>query len=412
MCPFAKAEKRLTDSVVFWNQAADAYQNPIGFVRHIQTAIQTLRSVTWVLQSGKEKLPGFDDWYKAWQDKMRNDRVMRWVVDMRNKIEKVGDIEPGSKLRLTFCQDWLADDESEVEFSPAFTADEAAHLFATMVGPSSRKEEALIRFRREWRHQTLVDFELLDALIQSYQFLVRLLLDAHGFFGNAETEKCQWFHEHTAKNILPEEMSDRSLKSSSWYRLIDKTIAQLKIRKSSMTREEAEASYRSHYGDHGEPARPKGDNLAENCAFWMTLAKRLLSVDRYLIPTFLIECNDFWIPIMAQPRDRADKHVIVREVADVIFAHQANAVTFITEAWTAPIKVNEPFKHAVHHPDRGECILVECANQDGDFVNACCNFRKTESGIDFDVEEQINEVTSNHMAPIRKAFGKLKKPKL
>jgi hypothetical protein len=138
MCPFAKAEERLKSCAEFWKQADASYQEPAAFVRYVQATIQGLRSVTFVLQNAKRQIQGFEGWYGVWQAKMRQDRVLRWLVDTRNKIEKVGDIEPASKLRLTFCQDWLSDTEDEMDWPASYTANRAADAFAALIGPSSK----------------------------------------------------------------------------------------------------------------------------------------------------------------------------------------------------------------------------------------------------------------------------------
>jgi hypothetical protein len=113
MRPFTKAERRLTDCAEFWEQAEASYQDPAAFVRYTQATIQGLRSVTFVLQNSKRQIPGFEEWYVGWKEKMRHDHVLRCLVETRNK--KVGDIEPASKLHLTFCKGCLADKEDEID---------------------------------------------------------------------------------------------------------------------------------------------------------------------------------------------------------------------------------------------------------------------------------------------------------
>lgn len=99
-CPIKPAERRLSDSQAYWNLAADAYQEPDVFIRHTQATIQALRIVTWLLQKAKQQLPGFEAWYGVCQERMSSDRVLKWLVDMRNHIEKRGDMEPGSSLHM------------------------------------------------------------------------------------------------------------------------------------------------------------------------------------------------------------------------------------------------------------------------------------------------------------------------
>jgi hypothetical protein len=90
MCPFANAEKRLTDSAEFWKKAEASYQEPVDFVRYTQATILALRAVTFVLQSAKRQIPEFHAWYADWQEKMRQDHVLHWLKETRNNIEKVG----------------------------------------------------------------------------------------------------------------------------------------------------------------------------------------------------------------------------------------------------------------------------------------------------------------------------------
>jgi hypothetical protein len=46
-CPLAAVDQRLADSHRFWHQAETAYFDPDGFRLAAQSAIQTLRSVTF-----------------------------------------------------------------------------------------------------------------------------------------------------------------------------------------------------------------------------------------------------------------------------------------------------------------------------------------------------------------------------
>src|SRR5260370_34948887 len=100
MCPFFRAENRLQDCEHYWNQAAEAYQRPRDFVRELQTAIQQLRTVTFVLQDSKRRIPEFDAWYQRWQDRMSSDSVLKWLKNMRNIIDTKEDMESANKSRL------------------------------------------------------------------------------------------------------------------------------------------------------------------------------------------------------------------------------------------------------------------------------------------------------------------------
>src|SRR6476620_4755237 len=92
-CPLATIDRRLNDLHRQWHDAEKVYFDPDAFRVAIQTAIQTLRTVTFILQSNKRLIPDFEAWYSPWQDRMKADPLLRWMVDARNKIEKQGDLE-------------------------------------------------------------------------------------------------------------------------------------------------------------------------------------------------------------------------------------------------------------------------------------------------------------------------------
>ena len=98
-CPLAGVDRRLEDVHQHWHGAEQAYFHPEPFRGAIQTAIQTLRTVTFILQNKKQDIPEFETWYGVWQEKLRADTLMLWMVDARNKIEKQGDLEVHSFVR-------------------------------------------------------------------------------------------------------------------------------------------------------------------------------------------------------------------------------------------------------------------------------------------------------------------------
>ncbi len=98
-CPLSAVDRRLDDAHRLWHQAERAYFDPEEFRVAIQGAIQTLRTVTFILQKNKAVIPDFDAWYDPWQERLKGDVLMRWMVEARNKIEKQGDLEAQSIVR-------------------------------------------------------------------------------------------------------------------------------------------------------------------------------------------------------------------------------------------------------------------------------------------------------------------------
>ena len=98
-CPLSAVDRRLEDVHRQWHEAERGYFDPESFRVSIQTAIQTLRTVTFIVQSNKRLFINFDPWYQLWQDRLRADPLMSWMVDARNRIEKQGDLDAHSFVR-------------------------------------------------------------------------------------------------------------------------------------------------------------------------------------------------------------------------------------------------------------------------------------------------------------------------
>ncbi|HAT7998539.1 TPA: hypothetical protein GF082_03445 [Citrobacter braakii] len=53
------------------------------------------RSITFALQAVMTKYPGFDSWYVSHQEKLKSNGLAKYFVNLRNYMQKVGDIPVG-----------------------------------------------------------------------------------------------------------------------------------------------------------------------------------------------------------------------------------------------------------------------------------------------------------------------------
>ncbi|GAB6688835.1 hypothetical protein BOVMAS28_11120 [Streptococcus uberis] len=69
---------------------------------YLKNLITTGRSVTFVIQNFKNDIgiKEFNDWYSVWQDRMKNNEVMKPFVTMRNNIEKQGRIDKSTVFHI------------------------------------------------------------------------------------------------------------------------------------------------------------------------------------------------------------------------------------------------------------------------------------------------------------------------
>jgi hypothetical protein len=206
-CPLAAVDRRLADSLRLWNAARKSYFDPDLFRTNAQSAIQALRSVTWILQKEKGQLLGFDAWYGAKQVEMRADPVLRWLIDARNRIEKQGDLVTRSTVRTTTYAGWLDSKAHDTELPPTFTAAMLASALAKSLGKRNHEDGTLIRVERRWVDSELHQFEILEALTHVYGKLQLLVFEAHGLFHEPLFNVCGFHEQLRSSNfVLPDEM--------------------------------------------------------------------------------------------------------------------------------------------------------------------------------------------------------------
>ncbi len=57
------------------------------------------RSVSFAIQNLRGKVEGFDEWYAPHQERMAQDKVMKFFLELRNTILKVGDLKVGVRVK-------------------------------------------------------------------------------------------------------------------------------------------------------------------------------------------------------------------------------------------------------------------------------------------------------------------------
>jgi hypothetical protein len=120
---------------------------------------------------------------------MAADPVMRWVVDARNHIEKVGDLELKSTARATVVADWLESPVTEFEVPPLMPPHLIAQGIADGELPERIRKEGILRVERRWVAPDLPDWELLDASSHAWAFLDSVLIDAEAEFLGDEPDQ-------------------------------------------------------------------------------------------------------------------------------------------------------------------------------------------------------------------------------
>jgi hypothetical protein len=400
-----------------WNQALEQYFDPGGFLIAVQNAIATSRTVTFILQSNKAAIPDFDNWYTPFVEKFRNDPIMVWAKDARNKIEKQGDLETLSQVRAELIASYVGNPTTAwlpanvIWNSETFRRSIPKHLLSPHV-----VENGALAIERRWIDVELPDHEVLDALAHTYGQLALMTISLHEHCRVLTPEKDSDLGEHLLRDLLPDgrlasmecSFEDRGIyiavKDGSFlgyrreFRTIDMTKAQKAVR-----RYKAERAW---------DKLPEAKSLMDVAKIYFQNARTMMLKDGYHTSIFIpLKNNRPGEVIVAQPQNRIDKYLLVRDIAHYVKRTNSNGLLHIAEAWTAAAKDIPKGKFAEHAKERGEILTLAAVNSDGEQIYLSARITRK-----FLKRWKVKELTPTEvevggrlisMAPVLEVWGKL-----
>ncbi|ODT72218.1 MAG: hypothetical protein ABS75_05355 [Pelagibacterium sp. SCN 63-23] len=358
--PLAKVEKRLADLHTQWHQAEAAYFQPDAFRLAIQSAIQTARTVSFVLQKNKAAIPNFEAWYGRWQAELGSIPLMTWMLNTRNFIEKEGDLTINSVVRAEIIG-------SHLENGPRYEI--SARLFDTPWKIIKRipntaygdhlRAHGTFQIQRRWVENTLPEYELLDAVGIAFGHLCRLVGDAHKQVGlkSALSEKA------APDGRLPCMIGSEVDRSQRYYlsngRPVDFERKGVKIREGDM-----EMSRKRYGQDPAKIFSPFGSSLDEQQKSLFANARTLLLRDGFHeLMCFLFKERHPVGIITLRPDVHGDKYLMMRGLADEVAKTGADGLILMSETWQAPYDPAKPFARAQDSAQRQEWLTSTLAEK-------------------------------------------------
>jgi hypothetical protein len=410
-CLLVNVDRRLEDVHQQWHQAEAAYFDPERFRLSIQTVIQTLRTVTFVLQNQKNVIPNFDDWYGDWQTRLRADALMRWMVDARNKIEKQGDLEAHSLVRAEIIASYL-NEGPRIEV-PARLFDAPLALIKNI--PNSELGEhvrthGILKIERRWVENTLPDYELLDAVAIAYGRLSDLVKDAHRQLGLQQPVTTNVvtggkFGEGARSGRLPCMIGHADLRALN-ISLSDGSLVQLEKISKTVDLSEAKKVAKRY------ALRPKivfGPDISSEetiAANLFRTARTMFLKDGYHITVLFLLRDQKPVQIIEmRPKTHGQKYLIMRDVAHEVIKYGADAVIVLSEVWTSPLDPQKPYQRAVDSPAREEALVARLALKGGEPIEWIARIRRNGRKLSLG-ETRINrDGILFSLAPIYEAWG-------
>lgn len=411
-CPLEPVHRRLEDLHRIWHDANDSYFDPEKFRVAIQSAIQTARTVSFILQSNKEAIPNFDAWYAPWQEKLRADALMRWMVEARNKIEKQGDLETYSVVRAELVGSYLSEEVPTIEV-PAKLSDAPIALVRGIpqnaLGEHLRRQ-GIVRIQRRWVENTLPDYELLDAVAIAYGRLSQILSDAHLALGmipqaTVDIETEQTYHDELREGRLPCMIGHGELRSLDVW-LADGRPVELKKVERKIDRASAEKAAERYDIDPAKMFGSGGGPEGVLRGLYAT-AKHIFLKDGYHLTLVWLLKDDKPVHFEQMVfEEHGHKYLMMRELANEVVRRGADALIMIGESWSAVFDPSAPYRRAQDAPDRVEQLVATLVRKEGEPIQLSATIERTGTALSLAEEREVLGGAQFMYAPIYEAWGR------
>ncbi|MFA5583786.1 MAG: hypothetical protein WDA09_06190 [Bacteriovoracaceae bacterium] len=408
--PLQPAFRRLFDAKSHWHKANAAYFEPNEFRISINSCIQELRNVTFVLQANKREIPDFDEWYAPWQEKMRANQSLKWLVEARNYIVKRGDLELLSKLRIEVIGSYLDGEIAifEEEYNPNLTNTEVYEKTVALGLPAEVFESSYVKLQRRWIDKNYPEYELAELLSQCWSAVSELLLDAPNIEGSSRNTG--------TKTKLPPCMHQELEMRVAWMKVHGKTLVPAEIHSEVISSEDIDRTELTEkYGDspifknQEEVKNPAEQSFKEQVVLLFEHAKFLLKKDGYHVHIVMIYVDQKLAKIIElRNEDQADKFVTIRNLASQMEQIGADSFIMISEAWSAVYDPAHHYRRAADAPNRQEVLMAIAATQADESYCFTAPFFRENNEISFGRTTVSDATEINTIQPILSMWKKQK----
>ncbi len=410
-CILNNVEKRWFDSWDLWISCAKNYYDPESFRLNLNNCIQTLRTITWILQKSKSDIPGFNEWYKKWQSQMRSDQILKWSHDSRNRIVKEGDLILFSKAKIAIVTSWFEPSSIEIEIPPFTKTSDFVRVISEIISIKPSYLDAMLRVERKWVDSELPKTELLEALAYTFRFLTKILLDAHeSLLKDKYAEKCSWYHVYNSqKKQIHGSMNSFDWYRTSWFDLKNNEFIDIQesvINKKLLSQKKAKERYSNCLSSIRKFKDAK--NLNEEAKIFFEMAKGVLKRDGHHSPIAIIGYPNGSKKIYSLAfKDKSDKILVIHKLANTLKSTGAITFILIGESWLYPASTVKYTKKGFECPDKKEALSVSALNAKGDEFHYNVIFEKLDNKIVIKEESQDKFGNYNEflLLPIKKAWG-------
>jgi len=196
-CPIPSAHDKLGEAHYFIHELIKNYHFPDEFRYSLSAFFQAARSTTLMIQSELAHYPGFDEWWKAKQELMKNDAELKLSNEFRVTTFHKSSLIPGSRIFAGHFKYGRPKSGLVMPLSPMTPTLEAflsaRRLLANQEHPHRQWSGEECGIQRTWQLSEIPERELVEFCIGCWEKIAVVVAEAHSWRGATfETEaKCK-----------------------------------------------------------------------------------------------------------------------------------------------------------------------------------------------------------------------------
>lgn len=409
---------RLREVLRHWFTAAENYSDAEEFRIAINSCIQAVRNVTFILQKNKKHIENFDSWYKTWQTAMAADPIMRWCVDARNYVVKQGDLETHSVAIVALLNSHNAAREHIFSIDPRLSGKEVAQLIKVKFLPEQLSNYGFLQVERQWITKDLKGVELLSGLAHAFTVLNLLVEDIFTKNGPSKKYDPQAIEEIDFANaieLLDEDDKPKCMLAFEEYRKTNYNLSSGETITLSTDEIEFDPTLvpqlKEKYGDIKASIGEMGNTLEDRVRYHLELAKGILKADGYLLVTVAIfDSGDKPHMVSTMFENNEVKYLFWKDIAKRVRKLRARMIVTTGDSWRARMDKSNPLKLGKHVADleeKDEMIMVCGMDRSGKVLTIGTPYTRKGETIEFGTDEKL-DMKPSYLNPVLKAFRKLK----
>lgn len=396
----------------FWHQCRRTYHEPLEFKANLSSLIQTMRNVTFRVQSLKDDIPAFETWYeKKWRNFLKNHPYTQWINKARIEVVKKSGLDYKSRAKFKIIYSYEEPFLKEQEVPPYYSTAEIIESAIQSI-PKEILNTCLIEITRFWVVEEFPDVELLELTREVFKIFEAMRYDLQKLLCGEETNDPETLVNKVTihRLLMPLTENDRCIKvnpsTGAIYEYETKIVT---------PSTENFQNIKNHYPGlfkQGKFPYLDAENLISFANTMASIAIKGLKRDKYHQTILWLRTKKGrWFLIAQFPEDKLDKYILWHRVAEFVEELKADALVCIAEAWMAPIEEfikQAKTRHIAETKRRIEVLHIYAEDIEGTVHSIFIPFKRFMGKI-FTQKPIIDQTPVNFTMPIRKVWSKWKK---